>query len=251
MLIHTLFDGLAWLSGLLLFLVLRRRPGLATLPLRQHPFYPACITLGGAAGAMVLGTSNLWLSDQPGVGKSILGALAGGIIAVEVYKKINGIHGSTGTVLAPSLALGIAIGRLGCFLSGLDDFTHGTPTSLPWGWDYGDGVSRHPVQLYEAAAMLVCLLWLLPGLARRPAFYQFAAVYAGQRFIWEFLKPYGAVIGPFTVFHVACIGLFLYAWVMLRRWEPGYAGDQAVYVSRPDDVAVRDLQHAGSGQDRP
>jgi prolipoprotein diacylglyceryltransferase len=51
------------------------------------------------------------------------------------------------------LAIGIAVGRLGCFFAGLDDFTYGTPTTLPWGHDFGDGIARHPVQLYESAAM--------------------------------------------------------------------------------------------------
>ena len=65
-----------------------------------------------------------------------------------------GITHSTGAYFAPSLAIGIAIGRIGCFLSGLEDYTYGTPTTLPWGYDFGDGVLRHPVQLYEAAAYL-------------------------------------------------------------------------------------------------
>jgi len=38
------------------------------------------------------------------------------------------------------LAIGVAIGRIGCYLAGLDDFTYGTPTALPWGHDFGDGV---------------------------------------------------------------------------------------------------------------
>jgi phosphatidylglycerol---prolipoprotein diacylglyceryl transferase len=48
------------------------------------------------------------------------------------------------------LAAAIAVGRLGCFFSGIEDRTYGTPTDLPWGYDFGDGILRHPVELYEA-----------------------------------------------------------------------------------------------------
>jgi len=57
---------------------------------------------------------------------------------------------------APALpchfAVGVAVGRIGLLFSqGIDDFTYGTPTALPWAHDFGDGVPRHPVQLYESA----------------------------------------------------------------------------------------------------
>jgi hypothetical protein len=254
-LIHSTFDLLAWLSAVLLALTLRRRLGLPMVRVRQHPFYLACITLGGAVGAFTLGTANLWLSGQPGVAKSILGAIIGAIAAVEIYKRATGLRGSTGVVLAAPLALGIAIGRVGCFLSGLDDFTHGVATDLPWGWDYGDSIRRHPVQLYEAAAMLACFAALLTGLAgrrlRQSAFYLLIAAYALQRFAWEFLKPYPTVSGPLNIFHIACLGLLIYCWVMLRRTRPGDAWDPTVCVSRPDHLAVRGLPDPGAGQDRP
>ena len=40
----------------------------------------------------------------------------------------------------------------------------------------------------------------------------FVGVYAAQRFLWEFIKPYGTVIGPFNLFHLICLGLLAYAW---------------------------------------
>jgi len=116
----------------------------------------------------------------------------------------------------------VAVGRLGCFFSGLADETHGTPTGLPWGVDLGDGVLRHPVQLYESFAMLAFLAIALLLIGRRNGwfmrngFYVLVLFYSGQRFCWEFLKPYGAVIGPFNLFHLVCAGLALYAVVMMR-----------------------------------
>jgi hypothetical protein len=43
-------------------------------------------------------------------------------------------------------------------------------------------------------------------------FYLFVGVYAGQRFLWEFIKPYGTIIGPFNLFQLICLGLLGYAW---------------------------------------
>jgi prolipoprotein diacylglyceryltransferase len=93
-------------------------------------------------------------------GKTIVGALAGGLLTVELVKRYIGLHQSTGDLYAIPLALGIAIGRIGCFLTGLSDNTYGTPTNLPWAINFGDGIPRHPTQLYE----LVFLLFLIPVL---------------------------------------------------------------------------------------
>ena len=84
-------------------------------------------------------------------GKSVVGALVGGAACRRVDQAAHRRHASaTGDVFAIPLVVGIAIGRIGCFLTGLDDNTHGLPTSLPWAVDFGDGVPRHPAQLYES-----------------------------------------------------------------------------------------------------
>ena len=93
-------------------------------------------------------------------GKTIVGALAGGLITVELVKGYIGLRTSTGDLYAIPLAAGIAIGRIGCFLTGLSDNTYGIATKLPWGVDFGDGTLRHPTQLYE----IVFLLCLIPFL---------------------------------------------------------------------------------------
>jgi phosphatidylglycerol:prolipoprotein diacylglycerol transferase len=90
-------------------------------------------------------------------GKTIVGALAFGLIAVELMKRFIGLRTSTGDLYAIPLALGIALGRIGCFLTGLSDNTCGTPTTLPWGINFGDGIPRHPTQLYEIAFLLVLI----------------------------------------------------------------------------------------------
>src|SRR5207302_8689881 len=94
------------------------------------------------------------------------GGLVGGFLAVEWIKRRLGVTRSTGDVFAIPLAVGIGIGRIGCFLTGLDDHTHGLPASLPWAVDYGDGIPRHPAQLYEIAFVWLLAL-LLAAVTRR------------------------------------------------------------------------------------
>lgn len=221
--VHLMFDLLA---AALAFQAIRLTHAWApstTEPPAFRPAYSMALVLGAVLGAYCLGTLNLWLSGLPGIGRSILGALAGSIVAVELYKALTGIKGSTGALFVPGFALAIAIGRVGCFLSGLPDNTHGIPTTLPWGHDFGDGIQRHPVQLYESAAMAAFFLFSLWLLARRPAafqaraFYLMVLFYAAQRFGLEFLKPYAPVLGPLNLFHIVTAALALYAALMLAR----------------------------------
>jgi phosphatidylglycerol---prolipoprotein diacylglyceryl transferase len=263
-LVHIAFDALAWLAaGLSLFWLTKiahvRFPAAPTGGLA----YVAALVFGAGVGAVLFGSANLWLSHLAGVARSIEGAVFGGIVAVELYKRMAGVTVRTGARFALPLAVGVAVGRIGCFFSGLDDFTHGTPTTLPWGHDFGDGIARHPVQLYESAAMAAfAAFYVWRALRRagerseRPArqllrvrahsaskdareragdtrpkarlvgarndhfvidngFYLAVGFYGAQRFVWEFLKPYGTLIGPFTLFHLLSAALIAYAVVMI------------------------------------
>ena len=133
-LLHTAFDALAWVAaGLALYWLTQgvhvRFPAspAGTLP------YVAALVLGSGLGAVLFGTANLWLSHQAGVARSIEGAIAGGIFAIEFYKRSAGINARTGARFALPLAVGVAVGRIGCYFAGLDDFTYGTPTELSLG----------------------------------------------------------------------------------------------------------------------
>jgi len=224
LLVHSLFDVLALITALAVFrLVPAAAPGVPAEPWRIHPLYIALASLGATTGAYLAGSANLWLTGIGGVGRSIEGAIAGAVIAIEVLKWRTGVQGSTGLRFVAPLAAAIAVGRLGCFFAGLDDMTYGTPTALPWGVDFGDGVPRHPVQLYESATMAIFLagfvLLLRQGTEtlRRTGFYAFVAVYAVQRFAWEFCKPYATIIGPLNLFHLLSLALVAYALVFARR----------------------------------
>ncbi|MBI3790495.1 MAG: prolipoprotein diacylglyceryl transferase [Gemmatimonadetes bacterium] len=92
--------------------------------------------------------------------------------------------------------MGLVIGRLGCQLSGTWDQTYGNPTGMAWGWNYGDGVLRHPVALYELATVSLLFVLLRRRWPETPGarFAAFLAGYAALRFGLEFLKPpYGAL----------------------------------------------------------
>jgi prolipoprotein diacylglyceryltransferase len=211
-------------------------PAAPAQPWQSHPFYLAVASFGATVGAYFVGSANLWLTGVDGLARSIEGALAGGILAIETLKASAGMRGSTGLRFVAPMAAAITVGRIGCFLAGLDDMTYGTATSLPWGVDFGDGIARHPVQLYESAAMVVFLVGFLLAARRhnelvlRAGFYLFIGLYAAQRFLWEFLKPYGTVLGPFNLFHLLSAALVLYAVVFARRemqWTPQSSAPQS------------------------
>ncbi|MDH5527819.1 MAG: prolipoprotein diacylglyceryl transferase [Nitrospirota bacterium] len=223
---HTTLDLLAWLTafGVGMLAYRWRLSGvLARVAARVSGGYFAALAAGAIGGAYLFGTLNLIASGIPGVGRSILGGICGAVLAVELYKWRRGVTGSTGTVFVLPLCASIAVGRIGCHLEALADHTFGVATARPWGVDHGDGILRHPVALYESAAMtafalvFAVLLWRRSPLALNRGFYLLTGWYGAQRFGWEFLKPYAAVIGPLNLFHLLCLALIGYSAVMLRR----------------------------------
>jgi len=186
--------------------------------------------IGGLAGAKLLWVLE-HLSEEPVVdlflsrgGMSWFGGFAGGVLAgllVMHRKRLPKVP-----VLAaatPALAVGHAIGRIGCFLVG-DDY--GRPTNLPWGVAFPEGlpptaVPVHPTQIYEAAALvplaLLLVRWRRHG---RPAGFVLGAylVLAGAiRFMIEFLRVNERVFGSLSVAHVASIGVMVGGVALLRR----------------------------------
>lgn len=243
---HLVFDLLAWSSGIATGLLLYRwrlHTITESVAAKVGGFYYAALAGGAALGAWVSGSLNTLRAPDPALSHSIAGALAGAIIAVELYKLARGIKGSTGGVFVGSFTVGVIVGRFGCFFAGLPDRTYGIPTTLPWGVDLGDGIARHPVQLYETAAMAVFLavylhaLWRHVPWASRRAFYVMCLWYGLQRFGWEFLKPYPPLIGPCNVFHLLCLGLVIYGSVFAYNdWRRPRHG--AVSVPGPDHQPV-------------
>lgn len=181
-----------------------------------------------------------WLS-----GKTIVGGLLGGLAGVELMKRAIGWPHSTGDAFVLPLAAGMIIGRLGCQLSDARDLTYGIPTTLPWGWDYGDGVPRHPTALYEILGLVV-IGWLAararPGAIPGDRFRMFMVSYLSLRLVLDFLKPphgmpVAGVLVPdarwgLSAIQWACVAGLVYYAQDVRRWllragqgPPAPAGD--------------------------
>jgi phosphatidylglycerol:prolipoprotein diacylglycerol transferase len=152
-------------------------------------------------------------------GRTILGGLLGGTLAVVGVKRWLGIRGRHGNLLAAPVALGLALGRVGCFLHGC---CYGTPTSLPWGVDFGDGVARHPTQLYECA-FFVAALAVLRALRHRVTapgrlFSGLMVAYFVARFFEEFLRAGVRLPVGLTVYQLLAVaGITLFMGRELRR----------------------------------
>lgn len=223
---HLIFDGLAWATGLGVGIALYRwrLKEITTAVARvADGGYFAALVVGAVTGAYLSGSFTFWGQGVFALAHSVAGALAGAIVAVELYKLVRGIRQSTGIVFVGPFAAGVAVGRWGCLFAGLPDQTFGAPSSLPWAVDLGDGIARHPVQVYESLSIALFFAAFVLGLrvradwAMRHGFYWMAIVYGAQRFAWEFLKPYPTLMGPFNHFHLMCAGLVIYGAVMIAR----------------------------------
>lgn len=151
-------------------------------------------------------------------GKSIVGGIIGGYIALKIYKKVNNIENIRfGNNIAPPAAIGMAIGRLGCFLSGC---CYGVKNEL-WGIDFGDG-KRLPTQLYEMGFDIILFIYLLvkryhkKDLKDGELFTDLVTYYFIFRFFIEFIRDTKKFYG-ISIYQVFClIGL---GFVLLKKKE--------------------------------
>jgi len=217
---HVFFESLSYFIGFRVYLQSRRRSG-DVVTTEQRWWVVAAAVAGAAIGGKVLN----WFVDPPLLyrnwsnpyflmsGKTVVGGLIGGLFAVEWAKRKLGVKRRTGDLFAIPLCAGIAIGRIGCFLAGLSDDTYGLATGLPWGVDFGDGLARHPVQIYEIFWLCLVALWLW-RLSRSPhregdLFKTFMALYFVFRLVVEFIKP-GTTIAGLTAIQWACAAMLVY-----------------------------------------
>jgi len=206
---HPVMETLAYATGFAVYRWMRARQG-DIVPEPQRWTVLAAAAVGALMGSRLLGLSEQWptveqawrtgrmleLLISPG-GKTIVGGLLGGWLGVEIAKKFSGIQRRTGDLFALPFCVGIAVGRVGCLIAGLADDTYGKPTSLPWAVDLGDGIGRHPVQVYE-----ILFLALVGVIVSRPAkwpegarFRIFMGCYLGWRLVIDFLKPQPLIHG--------------------------------------------------------
>jgi phosphatidylglycerol:prolipoprotein diacylglycerol transferase len=230
--IHLVFEWLALATGVQLYRWQRRRAAQpALLQPGSFAVVVGCI-LGAALGNKLvfwIEMPHLWQSALPdwrliASGQSIVGGLLGGLLGVELAKKLAGITRSTGDQFIMPLVAGTVIGRIGCFLAGLHDGTYGVPTALPWGVDFGDGIARHPTQVYDMLFALGAgaLLWQARGvLARRSglAFKLYLSSYLAWRLLVDAIKPvpYAYALGLSGIQWVCVLALACYLPFVLRQ----------------------------------
>ena len=159
--IHLILEYLAFFVAFRYYVLLRRKSNDHITSGNR-----LSIILGAALGALI-GSRIIGVLENPLVDfsqqnmiqllntKTIMGGLFGGLLGVEISKKIIGETTSSGDLFVFPIILGIFIGRIGCFLSGIKEFTYGTETSSFLGMDLGDGLDRHPISLYELVFLIV------------------------------------------------------------------------------------------------
>ncbi|WP_028282565.1 prolipoprotein diacylglyceryl transferase [Olleya marilimosa] len=184
------------------------------------------IILGAALGALV-GSRLVGFLENPLIEftlknaitllntKTIMGGLFGGLLGVELAKKIINEKQSSGDLFVFPIILGIFIGRVGCFLSGINEFTYGKVTTSAFGMDLGDGLLRHPTSLYELFFLIFLFIALKTvnnrlQLKNGDLFKIFMLSYFGFRFCIEFLKPNVFYTIGLSSIQILCVICWLY-----------------------------------------
>jgi prolipoprotein diacylglyceryltransferase len=223
---HEVFTALGVLTAALVFTVEVRRRRIADDRIWA-------VVAGALAGGAVFSRLGTWLQhldlranaslvEQWAYGnRSILSGLVGAYLGAVVVKRLTGYRTKTGDLFAPAVALGLAVGRIGCLLTELP----GTPTGTSWGLTLTPadaatipgavaGVPLHPSFAYEIAFHLgayVALWWLRDRTPGR-LLELYLAGYAGFRFAVEFVRGNEVVVAGLTrpqVFLLAVAPLLL------------------------------------------
>ncbi|MDQ1319310.1 MAG: phosphatidylglycerol---prolipoprotein diacylglyceryl transferase [Actinomycetota bacterium] len=240
--LHALFVALGILSAAVVFVIEARRRGATD----ERVLFVVTGALIGGAAFMRLGT---WLqharvSDNAPLiehwlygNRSILGGLFGAWLGVHVTKRLVGYRARTGDLFAPAVALGMAVGRVGCLLTEAP----GTPTGAGWGVTLDPdraaalgvpaGVGLHPSFAYEIAFQLAAfaVLWFWARRQDLPpgeTFVWYVAAYGIFRFWVEFVRgneeAWHGLTRPQLVLAVAVP--IVMARILMQWKRGGYAG---------------------------
>jgi phosphatidylglycerol---prolipoprotein diacylglyceryl transferase len=171
-----------------------------------------------------------------GAGFVWYGGLLGGTVAVSWIILQSRLHWLVAVdCIAPALAIGHAIGRIGCQLAGDGDW--GKVSNLPWamaypnaiiGWDYPPGVRVHPAPVYEMLANLgiFAVLW---SIRKRPqpagtVLWWYLLLSAASRFLVEFVRINHPVFVGLTVAQLFSLLLIAVAGGILLSQRVSSAG---------------------------
>ncbi len=222
--LHAVMETAGFFIGFTYFLYLRKKQG-DIIESTNRTWILIGAIFGALAGSRLIGSlerPNELLHAKNIVeyiynNKTVLGGFFGGLLGVELIKKIVGEKHSSGDLFTYPMILALIIGRIGCFSMGVYEETYGTPTKLFTGIDLGDGLMRHPVSLYEIFFLVLLWIGLLMLekkylLAEGGRFKLFMIGYISYRFLVDFIKPsYPIIFGLSTIQLTAVIGLIYYS----------------------------------------
>lgn len=189
--------------------------------------------IGGLVGARVYYFIEHWAEfiaaplDMiiSGAGFVWYGGLAGGTLAVFVLCRLRAYSlARAADAIAPALALGYGIGRIGCFLSGDGDY--GPPSDLPWAMAFPNGMVPttqivHPTPLYEAllAWAIFAFLFRVKPFQSRPGgmFWTYLLLASVERFVAEFYRLTPEVAFGLTLAQLISLGLLVVGLFALGR----------------------------------
>lgn len=163
------------------------------------------------------------------LGRTVLGGLLGGWIAVEWKKQRMGFVGATGDGFAMPLALGLTMGRMGCTLTGCCQ-GHVLDEGSMWAFvpSVDGGPERFPASLIEAYFHAFCAIALLVMAKRKwlsgRHLALYLTLYAGLRFVLEFERENTPILGPLTYYQLLAMALFALAGGTLVRRTLGARG---------------------------
>jgi phosphatidylglycerol---prolipoprotein diacylglyceryl transferase len=220
--------ALGFLTGLAVMLRLAKRAGMNTDSVTNLAFYCAIAGVLGAKLFMFLFDLPEYLHD-PGqiftletlqaAGVFHGGFIAALITAIFVIRRHKMPVFETMDVFAPGVAVGQAIGRLGCFAAGC---CWGRECDLPWGVRFRSDFAApvpldktlHPVQLYESAANLLIFAILYRMCLKEHRAGQvigwYLVLYSSARFIVEFFRVHEqSLVGPFSLTQWISLGLLV------------------------------------------
>ena len=186
----------------------------------------ACLAVAALIGGVLGAKVSQWLVSggigeplNPAAGgRTLIGAVFGGWIAVEIMKRRLGIRRSTGDLFALALPAGEAVGRIGCFLNGC---CYGAESGVFWAVEQ-HGALRHPAQLYSAgwaAIMFVALAAYRPKM-EGDRFRLYILLFAAGRFVIEFLRHHESLIFGLSLAQWVCLEaaiLVMVAWSLRNR----------------------------------
>jgi phosphatidylglycerol:prolipoprotein diacylglycerol transferase len=167
-----------------------------------------------------------------GSGLVWLGGMAGGALGVVLWAwRRKFLNLTLLDVCAPGLAIGYAVGRVGCQLSGDGDY--GIKSSLPWAMSYPHGTvpttdKVHPTPVYETLLMGIAaiVLWHLRDRFRPGVLFAIYLVIAGvERFLIELIRRNDSVIVGLTLPQLLSVAMAVVgiAWIARARRAGGLA----------------------------